>query len=170
MNQPVVRQPVHITGHRAIGEQASDMVLLIDTIRDAPQEGTFVFASPHKGFRILLRPYKKRTTADGTVISEIQPIDIQFEQGKYVTEDKEIADLLMKDKRRGKGYYAFEDLVAMKQTAVDAQFDAVARQAAEMGMTQEDLSARLGRILGGEKVFDVKGTAEAVKESKGGKK
>ena len=155
MQQPAIRQPIHITGHRAIGEKASEMILLIDVIKDAPPEGTWLFVSPHGGYRISLRPYKKRTTADGTVISEIMPIETQFIEGKYRTDDPELAKLFLEDERRGHGFYAFEDLVALKKEAIEGQLEKLAKQVADSGIDPSDLQARLSRILGGQKTFEM---------------
>lgn len=169
--QPAIRQPVHITGHRAIGDHKSEMVLLIDAIQDAPPEGTAFFVSPHGGYRITLRGYAKRTAVDGTVLGETFPIEVQFVEGKYRTDDPTKIELLLKDKRRGHGYYAFEDLVAMKKEAVETQIERLAQQVAASGIDPSDLQARLSRILGGQKTFQMPKdeTKDESKNAKGGK-
>lgn len=163
--QPAIRQAVHITGFRAIGDHQSEMKLLIDTIADAPPEGTWLFMSPHSGYRIGLRSYKKRTAADGTVLGEIHPIECQFVEGKYRTDDPEVAKLLMEDKRRGKGYYDFHDLVALKKEAVETKMERLAQEIASSGVDSADLTARLNRILTGKKEFEMPKDAK-VEETK----
>ena len=169
MSQPAIRQAVHITGHRAVGDLSSEMVLLIDAVKDAPPPGTYLFMSPHGGYRCTLRGYKKRTTADGTVVSEIMPIEVQFVEGKYKTDDSEIGEMMLADKRRGRGYYSFEDLVALKKSAVEGQLERLAQQVADSGLDPSDLSARLSRILGGQKTFTMPPVEEAKDKGKGGK-
>lgn len=56
----------------------------------------YVFASPHRSLQLWLKPPQESFTADGKRIVSDPGILVEFINGYYETENKEIADLLLK--------------------------------------------------------------------------
>lgn len=123
---PSIRVPQVLEGPRGsgLGDPSKQYLLLTDLAKLAPKNGEAVFLSPSTDLRILLRGAKTIKDRDGRVIGEFDPLEVKFEGGLLRTNDAQTAELLMASPLRGKSFYAYEDVVGMKDKSDEKQLEA----------------------------------------------
>jgi len=99
-----------------------------------PKKGQFVFMSPSNDYRILLRGAKTIKTRGGQVTGEIDPLEVKFESGYFITDDEETGELLMKSPLRGRMFFAFDDVVAMQDETNEKKVDEILSAVSEKGL------------------------------------
>jgi len=136
MALPALRQPVVLDGYRGsgLGDPSKNYRLLVDLAKMEPKKGQFVFMSPSNDYRILLRGAKTIKTRGGQVTGEIDPLEVKFESGYFITDDEETGELLMKSPLRGRMFFAFDDVVAMQDETNEKKVDEILSAVSEKGL------------------------------------
>lgn len=136
MALPALRVPVVLDGYRGagVGDPSKNYRLLVDLSRLTPKPGQFVYLSPSSDLRLLLRGAKTVKTRGGQITGEIEPLEVKFESGFFVTEDKETGELMDAHFMRGKLFFTHDDVVAMQDEANEKKIDEVLSAVSEKGM------------------------------------
>lgn len=90
------------------------------TAPEAPEEAEegVIFASPHQGFRQVLKPSQKKYYGDGNV-DIIPPIVAEFEHGQIRLTDPELIDLMRKKIKKQRDRGGIVQVVEMENAVKD---------------------------------------------------
>lgn len=138
MALPALRQPVVLDGYRGsgVGDPSKNYRLLVDLQRLEPKPGQYVFLSPSSDYRVLLRGAKTLKTRGGQITGEIDPLEVKFESGFFITDDEETGELMMKNPQRGRQFFDYASVVEMQDEANEKKIEEVLSAVSDKGLAR----------------------------------
>lgn len=139
-----IRNPSIIEGPRGSGTSQKTQYYLLTDLSHPPRSGEHVYLSPHEKLNLLLRSEKVRKDSGGQILGIIDPLSAQFENGKFVTTDGEVSEILDKHKARGVKFFKYDDVVELKKnTDMEAAKNLLATASPEvLGLLQQQLGEK----------------------------
>lgn len=154
---PVMRHVTIIEGARTNTSPQGGMLFITDLAGARPPKGKRAYLSPHRDLRLLLRGVKTIKDKHGRVMSEKDPIEVMFNDGKLIVDevDKDEEDgvnpavgLLDAHPGRGSTFYTYDDVMGMKDIADEKTMESF------LSSASEEVIAKL-KVKLGAKGFDL---------------